>query len=50
MNFLISSVLAQLPLTIAVRTHSREKTILFNQRVGERSQKQLSSSGDEQVN
>ncbi|XP_065584530.1 uncharacterized protein LOC136043539 [Artemia franciscana] len=38
------------PLTTAVTTHPREKIILLNQRIGEGSQKQLSSSGDEQVN
>ncbi|XP_065584810.1 uncharacterized protein LOC136043815 [Artemia franciscana] len=40
----------KLPLTTAVTTHPREKTILLNQRIGEGSQKQLSSPGDEQVN
>ena len=40
----------RLPLTTAVTTHPREKTILLNQRIGEGPQEQLSSSGDEQVN
>ncbi|XP_065558783.1 nipped-B-like protein B isoform X2 [Artemia franciscana] len=46
----LSELLPQLPLPTAVTTHSREKTLLFHQRIGEESQKQLSSSGDEQVN
>ncbi|XP_065583005.1 uncharacterized protein LOC136042062 isoform X2 [Artemia franciscana] len=49
-QFFLILIMPRLPLTTAVTTHPREKTILLNQRIGEGSQKQLSSSGDEQVN